>query len=191
MLLLASLLFAQAVAASPDPAPADCEYDRAAMLALDQKSFDQDMAGGWRPLAYKSCYLAAADLIRDWRAANGGTGVILQWHEGQMRANAGQTEAAIALFEQSRQPAEQDAAFGWNHYVDGSIAFLRGDRAALEAARAKLAAVPRPADFDPIGPDGKPMKVIWPLNLNVLDGFLRCWGQSYTEAYACAGRFSE
>jgi hypothetical protein len=190
MLLLASLLFAQAVAASPETAP-DCEYDRAAMLALDQKSFDQDMTGGWRPLGYKGCYLAAADLIRDWRAAKGGTGVILQWHEGQMRANAGQTEAAIALFEQSRQPAEQDAAFGWNHYVDGTIAFLRGDRAALEAARAKLAAVPRPANFDPIGPDGKPMKVIWPLNLNVLDGFLRCWGRSYTEAYACAGSFSE
>ena len=76
---------------------------------------------------------------------------------------------------------------GWNLYVDGSIAFLRRDRAAFDRAHAALAALPRPADFDPRGPDGKPIAIRWPMNISVLDAFARCWDKSYKVAYeSCA-----
>lgn len=112
-------------------------------------------------------------------------GFILTWHEGQARAMAGQTQQAIELFDQSRHPPEEDAPFGWNLYVDGSIAFLRGDRQALQSARDRLAILPRPENFSPVGTDGEVIEIAWPLNLNVLDAFLRCWGQPYKAAYFC------
>lgn len=178
MMMIALLL---AAAAAPD-----CTYDRAAMLALPQQAFDQDMSGGWRALSTKGCEAAAADLIRDWRTANkpSRNASILYWHEGQLRADLGQKAAAIALFEKSYKTADEDRGMGWNLYVDGSIAFLRRDRAAFDRAHAALAALPKPADFDPRGPDGKPIAIAWPMNLNVLDGFARCWDKPYKAAYA-------
>lgn len=172
------------------PAPAPCSYDRGAMLALSELSFDQDMTGGWRKLAYAGCEAQAADLIRDWRAAHAAEPLrnraVSFWHEGQLRANLGQTQRAIALFSRSRKTAQEDAGFGWNHYVDGSIAFLRGDRTAFDAAYDRLATTPRPAGLNMTGPDGKPVAVHWPMNLNVLAGLRSCWGQPYRRAYACA-----
>lgn len=184
------ILAAIAVALSgPPPAPLPCSYDRAAMLALDFSAFDQAMDGGWRTLEAKGCAREAADVIRDWRKLHGNTGptdTLLSWHEGQLRADAGQSAQAIALFDAGRHPAADDAKWGWNLYFDGSIAFLRGDRRGLEAARSKLAVLPRPADLqDSIGADGKPRVARWPMNLRVLDGFLRCWGQPYKVAYRC------
>lgn len=182
MLLLAAALFAL-------PTP-NCHYDRAAMLALRYDAFDQDMAGGWRALSNRGCTAEAADLIRDWRAVRGSDAPdvrLLFWHEGQMRAEIGQKSQAISLFERSRKPVEVDRGWGWNLYVDGTIAFLRGDRRGLERARAALAVLPKPpALAKMVGPDGKPMKLQWPRNLNMLDGFRHCWGQTYRQALACA-----
>jgi hypothetical protein len=159
---------AAALAAAPPGDP--CAYDRDRLLSLDQRAFDQDVEGGWRALANDPrCWIAAADLLRDYRQLHQSTASILFWHEGQLRANAGQMDAAIALFEQSR--AKQRDPVGWNLYVDGTIAFLRHDRAGLQAARDKLAAVPKPADFHPVDPSGKPVAIAWPPNLNVLDGY--------------------
>lgn len=104
------------------------------------------------------------------------------WHERQTRAIAGQTALAIELFEKSHQRPD---LFGWNLYVDGSIAFLRRDRKALQAARDELAALPQPDDWPPLGPDGKPAKIAWPANLDFLNGFLRCWDLPYSAAYGC------
>jgi len=76
MLFLALALALQAPAAA-------CTYDRAAMLALDEQAFDQDMAGGWRPLSGRGCHREAADLIRDWRDAHPGRlrrPYLLFWH---------------------------------------------------------------------------------------------------------------
>ena len=174
-----AFLLAAAITAAP---PADpCAYDRDGLLALDQNAFDQDLKGGWRVLAENPhCYIAAADLIRDYREAHHSSDSILFWHEGQMRASAGQSHAAIALFEQSRKAQDP---FGWNFYVDGTVAFLRHDRAQLQAARDKLAALRKPKDFHPVGPDGKPFEIKWPPNLNILDGFLTCFDRSYDQAY--------
>lgn len=182
-MILASLALAAASAAGGAPT---CSYDRAAMLALDQPAFDQDMHGGWRALAAKGCDLEAAELIRQWREVHHATEPILFWHEGQMRANAGDYANAISLFERSRHPADADMMWGWNLYVDGSIAFLRGDRPALEAARGRLAILPRPPALPEVrNADGAPVAIAWPMNLHVLDGLLRCWGQSYRRAYNC------
>jgi hypothetical protein len=169
----------------PAPAAPDCRYDRAEIMSLSQDRFDQDMAGGWRRLSEKGCEREAADIIRDWRRQHGTGRRILTWHEGQLRANIGETGPAIALFRQSYDPPLEDPGLGWNLYVDGSIAFLVGDRTALRSARDRLAVLPRPAGFAPVGADGTPVAVSWPPNLKVLDGLLRCWGQPYKIAYTC------
>jgi hypothetical protein len=166
--------------------PAACHYDRARLLALDENAFDQDMTGGWRKLEEDGCEEEAADLVRDWRIMHKSRDSILFWHEGQLRADIGQTAAAIALFRRSYKTVKQDHGMGWNLYVDGTIAFLRHDRVAFDTAKAKLAALPRPPNFTFEGPDGKPVPVKWPLNMNVFEGFAGCWDKSYKAAYACA-----
>lgn len=167
------------------PASQPCPVDRAAMLALPEGRFDQDLEGGWRALAAKpECAAAAADLIAAYRAAHPDASAMLKWHEGQLRAEAGQAERAVRLFESSRKAG---AAEGWNDYVDSTVAFLRHDRKALLAARARLAARPRPADWHPQDAQGRPLPLPWPPNLNVVDGLLHCFDRPYREAYsACA-----
>ena len=164
----------------------ECQYDRSKMLALDQTAFDQDMNGGWRQIAKAGCDLVAADLIEDWRIFNGISSSTLFWHEGQLRAAAGQSTAAAILLERARKPDSEDAGWGWNFYVDGTIAFLSGDKAALVIAREKLSKLPEHEGLkDMKDVHGNPAKIKWPMNLHVLDGFIHCWGQSYKEAYAC------
>src|ERR1700730_4707468 len=125
-----------------DPGAFLCIFDRAKLLALDEHSFDQDMNGGWRAVAqHEDCTEVAADLIREYRETRGLVSTILYWPEGPLRALAGATDEAIRLFEKSRKA---DDAFGWNLYVDASIAFLRHDKPALLAAREALARRPRP-----------------------------------------------
>jgi hypothetical protein len=157
-----------------------CEFDRGQMLALDQQAFDQDIQGGWRKLARNpKCLATAANLIREYREHHRSDAPILFWHEGQLRAELDQYSEAIALFEKSRK--SKPDGMGWNEYVDASIAFLRGDRAAFDAARNALAALPRPANFDLRDRDGR--EVPWPMNLNVVDSLGRCFGRPYGEAY--------
>lgn len=200
VLILSSMLLASSSYAAPlqTASAAGCDYDRARLLALDELQFDQDLEGGWRTLANKpGCKLAAADLLRDYRQAHRNEAGILYWHEAQLRAFAGQTQAAIDLMEKSRRPAEADAG-GWNAYVDASIAFLRKDRAGLDKARQTLAAVPFPTDkglpplkngiIDMPMEGGKTMRMRWPPNIDVVDGFVKCFDQPYENAYAKACR---
>ena len=92
--LLTSIILA---ASSPaDQQAPDCSYDLEAMLALDWRAFDQDMNGGWRPLSYAGCDLEAAELIRRWRYEKREHISVLYWHEGQLRANIGQTQEAVS-----------------------------------------------------------------------------------------------
>lgn len=173
-----------------------CFEDRAALLALDQDAFDQDMNGGWRAVAARShCVGAAADLLHDYREQQIAAGVgpgglsILYWHEGQLRAGLnGRAEMtrAIALFEQSRK--QEDSA-GWNLYVDGTIAFLKQDADGLKSARAELAALPLPDWFAEAVVNTEKLYGFtpkWPPNLDVLEAFQRCLGKTYNEAYGSA-----
>jgi hypothetical protein len=159
-----------------------CVYNRGEMLALSQDAFDQDMEGGWRALANRAgCIPVAADLIRDYRETKQLTASILYWHEGQLRASLGETEHAIQLFEKSRHP--KDDPFGWNLYVDATIAFIRKDKPALLNAREALARLPRPPDFDPRDAQGNAIEVSWPPNLHVVDGLIECFEREYKDAY--------
>jgi hypothetical protein len=176
-------------ASAEDP----CAYDKDALLALDEQSFDQDMkgnGGGWRAIAHiPGCFAAAADLLAAYKAKHPDASPTVSWHEGQMRAMAGQYDRAIPLLESDRHPAPDQA--GWNFYVDATVAFLRHDKAALLAARDKLAAVPYPA-----GPGMPPLKdgyielsvagqitrMRWPLNLDMTEPLIACFDKPYSEA---------
>ena len=172
-MFLAALLLQ---AATPPQPPDPCAVDRAAMLALGMDAFDQNHQGGWRAIsALPNCEGAAADLIRDYREFMLDRIPILYWHEGQLRANLGQNAEAAALMDRTRRADGDPRAPWWNPYVDGTIAFLRGDRAALVAARVRLAAAPRSADW--------PADRAWPPNLGVVDGLIACFGRPYRDAY--------
>ncbi|WP_296717925.1 hypothetical protein, partial [Erythrobacter sp.] len=146
-----ALLLAAAQPVEPAPAP-DCSYDLEAMLALDRNAFDQTLPdGGWRSLYERGCYAEAAELIRLWRHEKRDHASILYTHEGQMRANAGQTRQAIALLKLTYKPADQDAA-GWNFFVDGTLAFLARDKEALLTAMKRLRAVPKPSSLRAFSP---------------------------------------
>lgn len=180
MLSLALIVQASQPVPAPAPSPPSCAYDREAALALGFNRFDQDLAAGWRRLAaMPSCKAEAANLIHDYRSFMLAVMPILYWHEAQLRAEAGDTVAAVSLMDRSRQPSEADA-FGWNPYVDATIAFLRGDRAAFDAARAQLLALPRPAHL--------PADREWPPNARVVEGLSKCFGRSYAVAYGDACR---
>ncbi|RUO32303.1 hypothetical protein CWE12_03155 [Aliidiomarina sedimenti] len=170
--------------ASADETENTCEYDREAMLALDQQAFDQDPHGGWRVLArHPECREVAADLIRDYRQVHDNDSTTMLWHEGQMRAYADQYDQAIALFEQTRRPAEQDL-FGWNPYLDATVAFLEDDYASLQDARDALSRVPYPDDeILPKDEHGNPVELDWPLNMHVVERLVACFGKRYDEAY--------
>lgn len=178
-----SLLLAIAEPVETTQSETDCSYDLDAMLTLDRRAFDQDLdGGGWRALFDRGCYTEAAELIREWRHEKRDHASILYTHEGQMRAYAGQYQEAIALLRLTYKPADQDGS-GWNHYMDGTIAFLRRDREALAKAIERLKAVPAPKSMSQtVYTDGTPAKIKWPLNLDILEAFERCWERPYKEA---------
>jgi hypothetical protein len=196
--LLTCALLASCSATKPSMvnANAECDYDKARLMALDEQHFDQDTSnggGGWRAVAAKpGCKLAAADLLRDYRDAHGSQSGILYWHEAQLRALVGDYKHATLLMERSRKPMNADPA-GWNPYVDATIAFLRKDRSALGEARSRLAVVqPMPDQGMPPVKDGfielsmangQTMKMRWPPNLEVVDGLIRCFDKPYSIAY--------
>jgi len=179
-----------------------CGYDKNAMLSLGEDAFDQDLSnggGGWRKVGNTpGCELAAADLIAAYRAEHPASNSILAWHEGQMRASAGQSERAIPLLRAARKDPAKDPA-GWNAYVDATLAFLEHDKTALLQARQRLAAVPYPSDsgMPPLvngtiefqAEGGRPaMKMRWPPNIDVVDGLVACFDKPYATAYEMSCR---
>lgn len=193
--MLTALAFAALLqTAAPAPAtvaPDACAYDREAMMALSPDAFDQDLSGGWRALEEKpGCTEAAANLLRDWREAHRaelkiGDLHINYWHEGQLRAGLdGQTERAVRLLLAGVNP--QVEGDGFQDYALGTVAFLNGDRAGLEAARARLAATPEPENWAEATASFREkygVQIKWPMNLEVLDGLIACFGKGYDEAY--------
>ncbi|QNR97161.1 hypothetical protein ICJ04_17055 [Stenotrophomonas sp. 169] len=188
---LISLVLAAALAGGVQaPTEADCSVDRKAMLALSFEAFDQDLQGGWRTLGEaKGCHAEAADLIAEYRRVHQPQeGNVLTWHEAQMRANAGQSAAAVPLMRQSLRGPDGEAS-GWNANVEGSIAFLERDNAALQRAVAKLAATPPPPGLDVkdgkfliTDPEGNSVEIRWPANLDVLQALQRCFDTPYLQA---------
>lgn len=172
-----------------------CAYDREALLSLDEKAFDQDVPnGGWRKIGnMPGCEAAAAELIAAYRERYPDSSSTVAWHQGQMLAFSGMNKQAIPVLESSKKDPAQDVA-GWNHYVDATIAFLSGDKESLERARDQLATVPYGSAPDmpplvdgfmefPTQPGQPPIRMRWPLNIDVVDGLVKCFGKAYSEAY--------
>lgn len=163
-----------------------CTYNEKAMMKLSPREFDQNFEKGWRVIAKNSdCLEVAADLIHTYYTTNEvstGAKRTFVWHEGQLRAEVGQYRQAIHLMEQAEKPAQKDIS-GWNHYVAATIAFLQSDMEKLKRHREELAAVPKPENFNPKDADGNPIEIDWPLNLAIVDKFILCFGQPYSEVY--------
>lgn len=157
---------------------ADCaallQQHRASDLALPFESFDQDDHQGWRPLSDAGCDAEAATLLADYAAKQAKPHPVLAWHRAQMLARAGHTAEAVAAARATLRPEGSDAGsgFDWNDYANATIAFLQGDRAALDANRARLAAAAGKSEFN--AP-----------NLKSVDRLARCFDQPYKVAYSC------
>lgn len=174
-----------------------CGVDAAAfdgLVRLPQQDFDQDFDGGWRSVAERDgCNDAAGELIlayMHYSAPRPPTDMsILRWHAGQMKAYAGKTEQALALFAGTYGDSDDLA---WNLYVDATLAFLQNDLAGIETAYAQLsgldvseelqAARQKFLDDNPqvTMPDGF---VTEPQNLSVVSDLRDCFGKPYSEAY--------
>jgi len=123
--------------ASPPPTDAD-------LASTSFRAFTQLQSLGWRGLAAQRRYDDAATLIHryldlqlddlePWQVS------VLQFHEAQMLACAGDTAGAIALLPGSRIiPQPEGLAIDWNAMVDAVEAFLDKDRDALITAQSKI-----------------------------------------------------
>lgn len=171
----------------------DCfeEGEREAMLALDARTFDQSRDNGWRLVAERECYSEAAALIDEYRAQATEQEVKdgLRHHQMQMYAAAELRPQAVGLLDEIIVVLQAEGPLSELAYKQATRAFLLNDRAELEAARNDLASLPMPesfaaaiADFSEKYPDFPAPK--WPVNLDVVDGFINCFGKPYSEAYA-------
>jgi len=187
--ILALSLLAASFTAQEEPA---CGVDPAPYLEMEVAAFDQSETG-WRGIARQRCYAEAADLIglyvADRVEPQHPRYAQLIWHQAQMEAHAGDYDTALPLFRQSRaiNAAGDDTTDTLK--ADATIAFLEGDIDALHAARAALLDLPEPDGFaDTIArfranyPEHIPPT--WPLNLNIFDRLIACFGDSYEVAYA-------
>jgi hypothetical protein len=178
------VMLAAAMVSCPEPPPG--------LMSLSLEAFDQSDSG-WRSLVSPGCELRVADLIAEYRAAHADDPAVaddsgsLLWHEAQLRAAGGQTDAAIGLMTRSRSAAGEQVE---RLYIDATIAFLRRDGEALADARVEMAASPEPEWFTRAGrrwaetyPDLPPL--VWPLNLDVVDRLIACFDRPYAEAYDC------
>lgn len=176
-----------------------CSVDLDAITKLSPFEFDQ-LPKGWRSLARPNCNAAAADLIAAYRVVNwsrldASQVAISYWHEGQSRAMAGQTEAAIPLLLAGVNPGlgaagEQKLlpySSAFSQYALATVAFLQNDLPGLKAARARLGAVPQPGDFAKLNANS-PRPAMWPMNLDVVDRLIACFGKPYAEAYGCRAK---
>ncbi|MBO6764470.1 hypothetical protein [Maricaulis sp.] len=187
--ILALSLLAASSTAQEEPA---CRVDPSPYLEMEVDAFDQSETG-WRGIARQRCYAEAADLIglyvADRVEPDDRLFGQLVWHQAQMEAHAGDYDAALPLFRQSRAINIADGHTADILMADASIAFLEGDIDALHAARTALLDLPEPDGFaDTIArfrenyPDRPPPT--WPLNLNIFDRLIACFGYSYEVAYA-------
>jgi hypothetical protein len=139
-------------------------------MALDYDSFDQSVPnGGWRAIVddteagkvLDAYNVHNSDVLKPWQKR------IIKWHAGQAYGFANLKQLAINRFKKSYNPEEApDDRFGWNLYVEGSVAFLEQDMTSLVDARDRL------KKLNPGSP-----------NTKILESFVRCFKKPYREAY--------
>ncbi|GBF59351.1 hypothetical protein PbB2_03047 [Candidatus Phycosocius bacilliformis] len=166
------------------------EVAAAQFLGLSVAQFDHDSQAGWRAVAdQQGCEARAAKMIGTYIATHGDTipsahRANLLWHQGQMWAAAGHTNKAIESFLATKPEGDE----AQNLYADATIAFLRRDQQAFDHARAALAALPKPKNWDKAVADFearfKRPGPVWPMNLDVVDRLGACFDSAYRQAYA-------
>jgi hypothetical protein len=153
---------------------ASCEVpagEVTAQLGLDYEAFDSVPAPyGWRFLLQAKCTDSAVGLLIAYSKANAfrleqAQALEMRFHVGQALAMSGRETEAIPHFEQALAP---DAAAEWRTYVEATLAFLKHDRATLEASRDAYARI-APAS----------------MRLRIIDGMLACPSEAYSTAIHC------
>jgi hypothetical protein len=142
-------------------------------LTLSYWQFDQTPEG-WRRLADQRRFREAALLIetypRKHPELSPNQRAMLHFHAAQLLGFEGDNAAALRHLDLSTVP-NGSAGFPtrWNDYVAATSAFLKGDKATLLAARARMA--------DGLSSDQDRTY------LGVVDLLISRWGESYGEAY--------
>jgi hypothetical protein len=159
-------------------------------LSLPFEEFDARETG-WRRWAANGCEREGAALIIEYRdlhedQLDPSQVSLLDWHAGQLYAAAGDygfaIERMLLVEEATSEPADLE-------YTRATIAFLRSDREALFEARERMMEIPEPAAFSRaadrfVATYNRP-RPVWPLNIDVVDGMISCFGWSYKKAYSC------
>jgi len=145
--------------------------EESAQQALPYAAFDsRNGPYGWRALLGAGCTDSAVSLLAQYLEVNRRRLAPAQrremaFHIGQALAMAGREQEAIAPLEQALDP---EAPTEWSTYVMATLAFLRRDATALQAARASYAAV-------------APGSV----RLRIIDGLVACSTEPYMKAAHC------
>lgn len=137
-------------------------------LKMDFNDFDQSGCG-WQQLRnINACSLPVAQLIDTYIQKKGSTlphsdVAYLYLHAAQGYEYAGQNTLAIQRLQKASDPT-LDCQNHWNAYIQGTIAFLsHRDETGLIAAAKSMEGT----------------NSLWQV---VLEGYLKCWNNSYTDA---------
>jgi len=152
------------------------------LLALPFAQFDQQEGSGWRPLYRIKCYSAVANLLVEYlkRHPEPSEGrYMLPFHAGVMFASDGRYEQAIDWMKQSYSDAPS-TMIDWNAFVDATIAFLRHDLDELLKLRKRIDLQPAFAE----GPGVPKWAAGKKMNLDVVDGYINCFNETYDVAYS-------
>lgn len=195
-ILFSASLGGQAFAQAAPPTPDPCVMSGPNTLDMTFEEFDSGEAG-WRRLGNNGCEREGAALIVEYRNRHAGRlepsqVSLLDWHAGQLYAGAGDygfaIERMILVLENTAEPVERE-------YTLATIAFLRSDREALLAARQRMMAIPEPVSFgraaDRFVATYNLPRPLWPMNIDVVDSLIACFGWSYKKAYGCEARPDE
>jgi hypothetical protein len=137
------------------------EYER--LMTMSQNDFDQSREGFRK---HADNYELVSMLIPEYMRVNeitGNASANLHWHLGQIHAFNDAYDDAISEMSQAKW---EGSPVYWNCYVDGSIAFLRGDKTTL-GANLRL-----------LGEQEIQM------NIEFLEKFLKYFDKPYGEAYS-------
>lgn len=136
VLALNLVLTAVVLALSDGGCEALFERERDSSLKLSYEAFDQTEGQGFRVLAAAGCPRQAGDLIEAYLKSTSANQKSLRWHLALMRAESGETKAAIAAARMSlRSEDSPEAALCWNDFVRAVIAFWEHDREAFDRHR--------------------------------------------------------
>ena len=158
------------------------EYE-ARMMRLSFSEFDQNPENGWRPYYEARCYDVAQELLSSYIDRNPEVAEknhMLAFHAGQMYAFTANYEVAETYFRRSYS-GKVSSWSNWDAFVDANIAFINADYSGLEAAKTKIMQQETiTKEAHPNFPSHFYGKKI---NLDVVNGFMACFGRSYLAAY--------